>query len=1292
MQAHTATNHGLGSPGVAPGATVRAARRRRRGRSALLAFAATMAAALPLSAHAQFEISRQPLSIGGQGVPGNLALVPSVEYPTVNSVANIDSNYSSGTAYTGYFDPGKCYRYSYSTDETQRHFFPSSTTSTRTCSGSGEWSGNFLNWAATQTIDPFRKVLTGGYRVVDTSTETWLEKARHDGQGGPNSLGATGYYPNRSLTNTSVIEGATPFSASSLHMRIAGLGNRMRFQLDGNGNLYDDSNTQHYNPTAGVGTSDAYDAWVRVEVCDPAVGLEQNCVQYDQGWKPEGVIQENAGDLRYSVFGYLNDHDLQRDGGVLRARNSFVGPEIYDQQQGEFVTNPNAEWDPNTGVFVQNPRSGEATETTNDFGITIDNSGVINYINKFGQLNNNDYKNFDPVSELYYTALRYFRNLGNVPEYTKMAGASDSTKAKWLDDFPVLTTWDDPIGGWCEPNVALGIGDVYTHADKNLPGNSTYLTDEPNKPSEVKNDGSVDVITATNKVGELESGLTATEGETNNWSGRNNSAYIAGLAYDAHTTDMRADLQQDQTLETHWVDVLENQTLEPPATNQYYLAAKYGGFDVPDGFEPYNHTDPLAEALWHTNGETLTSKNGSSNDGVTFERPDNYYVAGRASAMVDSLEEAFARITADVSGSASAIAANSTRLDAGTLIYQARFNTSDWSGQLLALEVDPDDGSVDTNDPAWDAADRIPAPANRDIFTLNPSAAPEGVRFQWTNLNATQQTALDTNLQGNDDGRGQDRLAFLRGDRSLEIDNGGRFRNRGAVLGDIVNSDPFLAADGNFGYNILPNARGGDTYRAFLEDKRERREMLYVGVNDGMLHGFDAETGDEILAYVPNEVYSNLSDLTSPNYKHRYYVDGSPVAADVHLDLDGDGSDEWGTVLAGGTGAGGRAVFALDVTTPDSFGRDDVMWEFTHNELGFTIGQPQIVPMNDGSWSVIFGNGYNSDSGTARLFIVPLDDPANPTIIDTEVGGTGDAANGLGPVTPVDIDNDLITDFIYAGDMQGNLWKFDVSGNNWQSAFSSGGSPAPLYHAQHDDGDPDTPDAQPITAAPEIGPHPDPTVDLMVYFGTGKFFEVGDNVVPDNPQLQTFYGLEDSGEQISGRGELQQQTIEFEGTISGNDFRVTSDNTPADADKGWFMDLESPVNGLEGEQVVAKAIRREDRVIFVTNIPSPDPCDFGGDSWIMEVDGITGGRLPSAVFDVNDDGSIDESDIVELGDGTQAHAGGRKFNDLVTSPAILDTAGDTEFKYLSGSSGSVERVEESGSSGNLGRQSWRQLR
>ena len=229
---------------------------------------------------------------------------------------------------------------------------------------------------------------------------------------------------------------------------------------------------------------------------------------------------------------------------------------------------------------------------------------------------------------------------------------------------------------------------------------------------------------------------------------------------------------------------------------------------------------------------------------------------------------------------------------------------------------------------------------------------------------------------------------------------------------------------------------------------------------------------------------------------------------------------------------------------------------------------------------------------------------------------------------------------------------------------------------------------------PAVGLHP--KGGIMVYFGTGKFFEVGDNIVPLNPPVNSFYGIRDEGVKISGRGVLQAQTIQNElyGVSFGSnvfDVRVVSDNTiDYSTQKGWYLDLQSPVNGAEGERVVVDPLLRNGRMIFSTLIPSADTCGFGGTGWLMEVDAVNGARFSFSVFDLDGDGLFDDGDYVTLDDGSKVPVSGQNFREIISQPVVID-AGEREFKYISGSSGNIQTVDEKGDS-SKGRQSWRQIR
>ena len=240
-------------------------------------------------------------------------------------------------------------------------------------------------------------------------------------------------------------------------------------------------------------------------------------------------------------------------------------------------------------------------------------------------------------------------------------------------------------------------------------------------------------------------------------------------------------------------------------------------------------------------------------------------------------------------------------------------------------------------------------------------------------------------------------------------------------------------------------------------------------------------------------------------------------------------------------------------------------------------------------------------------------------------------------------------------------------------------------------------DRQPISSKPQVGLHPDS--GTMVFFGTGKFFEVGDNIVGGSPQTQTFYGVRDSGSRVAGRNNLQVQTILAEVSSGSSGFnadvRVSTDTAVDYSTKsGWYMDLLSPVNGAEGERSVSPPVIRNGRIIFTTLIPSADPCDYGGDSWIMELDAVYGKRLTMTPFDLNNDGQFDSGDYVSVIVGTETvtvPVSGKRSNiGIVKTPGIVD-GGDKDHKYTSGSSGNLEHTLES-SEEFTGRQSWRQLR
>ena len=426
--------------------------------------------------------------------------------------------------------------------------------------------------------------------------------------------------------------------------------------------------------------------------------------------------------------------------------------------------------------------------------------------------------------------------------------------------------------------------------------------------------------------------------------------------------------------------------------------------------------------------------------------------------------------------SASGVAASSRTLRAGTRLYQTLFNAADWHGDVVAYGLN-EAGNLTL---AWRAGPLLQQAltANghqrRQILTYHATTK-RGVPFLWNDLSDGQRDAL-REPHDMDDQAAMDRLTYLRGDPSMEGGADG-FRQRGGPLGDLVHSRPvFIGAPG------LPDAIDPHTYPAFRRAQAGRAPILVVGGNDGFVHVFNAATGQALMAYAPNAVFPHFIDLTRPAYAHRYYVDGSPTAADVQT------AGGWRTWVVGGLGAGGRGIYALDVTDPARLASAAasgnaafiVQWEFTDAgdaDLGFTFSQPSIVRMQNGRWAAVFGNGYNSPNDHAVLYIVFLDGGQDGTwtrgVDYVRIPASGGlpapagAANGLSTPAAVDLDGDFSTDLVYAGDLQGNLWKFDVSSSfpgNWGSAYRNGATPLPMFVCADAGGR-----RQAITTRPEVG-------------------------------------------------------------------------------------------------------------------------------------------------------------------------------------------------------------------------------
>lgn len=482
----------------------------------------------------------------------------------------------------------------------------------------------------------------------------------------------------------------------------------------------------------------------------------------------------------------------------------------------------------------------------------------------------------------------------------------------------------------------------------------------------------------------------------------------------------------------------------------------------------------------------------------------SFYAVNRSEDLAMAFRQIFQQINVETEpGRSSAATSGSTITRSAVGLYTASYDPQQaWrgaiTGQRVASGTDAS-GKPTTSTtplPGWqgqttaqrlDALSESQVLQSRTILAWNDDQG-QGVPFQWNAIGTRHQNLLDRTLTSAADGLGARRLEYLRGMRRMEgtatppsYPASRPFRQRHSRQGDIVNSAIWYTGTPA---SLYPE----QDYKRFAATHKGRTPMLYVGGNDGMLHGFSAEDGSEKLAYVPRGVMRGLSQLTDPGYndRHRYFVDGSPMTGDIH-----DGN-QWKTIVVGTLGAGGKGYFVLDVTDPSRFQESNARslvlldrsmhaTEFEERptdcalqpdaqarekcevgqEMGHIFAAPvldesdpqrssQIALLNNNRWAVVMGNGYNSPKGQAVLLIQFLDGnrellrlqttgrkfPCYPSV----AGGNCDgwSMNGLSAPRLVDINGDGRPDVVYAGDLNGNVWKFLIASEfaaNWRVAF-----------------------------------------------------------------------------------------------------------------------------------------------------------------------------------------------------------------------------------------------------------------
>ena len=805
---------------------------------------------------------------------------------------------------------------------------------------------------------------------------------------------------------------------------------------------------------------------------------------------------------------------------------------------------------------------------------------------------------------------------------------------------------------------------------------------------------------------------------------------LADVAMHYWKTDLRPDLPNKVPAYLPFKAATDAETFYDPRNDPadwQHMVTFTIGLGVSGNLVPanYNAKVQLKSALptvtYPTWNDGTVDSDGEKSDDLWHAAVNSraqHFVATNPDAFVIGLKKAVSNINARL-GSGTALATNTTSISAGGRLFQAQYDAG-WIGHLKAYKQSYNATThlYETTED-WDsseAANFLPYNTRIVITNTTPTSSTygAGVPFQWTGtptIDATQKAYLNDNpdtLSMDSDALGPSRLDFLRGSTAKE---GTDFPNRSSTykLGDVVGSSPVYVGKEGRGYLDA----GYDT---FVTNYVETRiPVVYVGSNDGMLHGFRADvdasgnktsdSGKEVLAYVPNKIFKNLGQLTSPGAPHQFFVNGPTTVGDVYGDFGarcpGGATPCWRTILVGALGKGGQGYYALDVTNPADFTEANAdkifLWEFTdvHDaDMGYTFGAPSIVKLRDGSWAVIVSNGYNNSepdahrgSGHGALFVLNIATGAKRAKLTlSSDGGTQADPNGLATPAAVDVTADNQIDYVYAGDVKGRMWKFDLTdASTPASTFTVALGGAALFNAST------TGNPRAITTRPEVGPHPSGS-GYMVYFGTGKLLEHIDNTPA--PPTNYFYGIWDNGATVANNAStiLTQTVVETQNGANGNPYRLISNNTLTwGTGLGQYLGWKTELPTL-GEKQISDSVLRNKRILFTSMVPGGDRCEGGEPGWLWALNTDNGGPLAYTAFDTNNDGRFDSSDFFVLSDGTRRAASATRTLSAMSSPTVQNDV-ERGIEVVSGSlAGGGLGSTGTSAGGKKGRQSWRQLK
>lgn len=906
-----------------------------------------------------------------------------------------------------------------------------------------------------------------------------------------------------------------------------------------------------------------------------------------------------------------------------------------------------------------------------------------NYANWFSYYRTRNLMARGAMMEAFYTSTNSFR-LGwgriNKPSSSSIDGVSTKVIEAGVRDF--TSTTKTALFNWLKAMPTSGstplptamdvVGKYYSRQDTSGP-----YTDDPSVSSN---------IVANNKTCRRSYQIMTTDGywnsTTSGGAGNNDNTdgativgtgksykYIHSKPYSDGASDTLADFAMK-----YWKNDLQPNmanNVAPVGDNVSFWQNMTNftvGLGVRGQLNPATDLPALVDGTksWPAAGPSATTANVDDLWHAALNSRGQYFSAKDPTELATAIKSAL-DLSAGGSGTTAGVATASTVLDNTNRKYVPTYIAGEWSGDITAQPLDVNGQALSA---VWNAASKWPVKPTvaggtdwnqRQIFTWDAGlATPQAVPFTWAGISSANQTALGS-LAATD---GVSFVNFLRGDHSKEgVGNPYRSRITGGgtpfVLGDFINSNPvYIQSSVDLNYGGLTT--GGSTYQAYLTAKAARLGVLFVGGNDGMLHAFkDSKSstagstdGQEVFAYVPRTVYPNLADLMSKVYgagttvPHRYFVDGWQRETDAYVKAPGASSATWRNYLMGSLGAGGRAIYALDVTDTSNLGASTIRWELSSandGDLGYVMSPIEVGVLPNGKWVAIFGNGQASTSGNAVLFVVDLETAAITKLtVDSSgsngLGGVGILKNSVGEITR-----------LYAGDLKGSMWRmdYDATAASKFKVWQQSGAATALFKATNALGG-----TQPITQAPVLYTHS--LGGSLLVFGTGNLFSTADAA---DVSRQAMYGVWDKDPDTAilrslSRSNLEARTVSQQ-TGTGSSVYYTLAGVAVDwtSKRGWVVDLQLTGTDIPGLRVIypPQAVSFETALIStVAPAQTVLVCDNSSGSGINFLIDVEQGADPAfKVFDTNGDGVVNASDKSASGYATTADG----IDSIVFSPA-----------------------------------------